>query len=240
MFAFNLSILILSFCFILSQEETKNRRDIDPGMSMSRYLIESPTLYKNEICSYHGHPIVEANSIICECFPTYVNEPRKEEYKYIGDQIVQCSYQKKKRFKTFFLAGIFPMGFDYYYLGHKHYFALIFIAAIIVIVNNCVHFYLYYKLEDRSDDNRLNHNEKKQNIDRNNINIWSKANKEMNQRDKLRKCLKIYNIINKVSLALFAIYWLVDLILQWRGIIKDVNGIETDNDMSILFSRKGV
>ena len=221
---FNLITFILTFPLIFNKSKTRS-------------MIESSNLYKNEICSYHGIPSDDSGNIICECFPSYVNEPREDKIKYIGNQIVQCSYQKKKRFKTFFLAGILPMGFDYYYLGYTFYFSLIFITFIIVIVNNCVHFYLFYQSDKQNDESRYNYDEKNENIDRNNINTWYKNNKKLDQKDKMKRCLKIYNIINKTFLILFAIYWIVDIILQGKGIIKDVNGIETDNDMSILFSR---
>ena len=45
----------------------------------------------------------------------------------------------------------------------------------------------------------------------------------------------LYGFINKICLAFFLIYWVINVILQAKGIIKDSNGIETDNDMDTLF-----
>ena len=132
--------------------------------------------------------------------------------------MVQCSYQKKKRFKTFFLAGILPMGFDLYYLGYKLYFSIVFIAIIIVIANNIIHFYLTYQLDEKQEEKHKN-NDINENFGRN-VNIW--------------------NQVNKICLAFFLIYWVINIILQAKGIIKDSNGIETDNDMDTLFSREDI
>ena len=231
---FNFLIFILFISFSISQLDS----DMEIPISMPCFLIENPSLYKNEICSYHGSPIIDdSGSVICECFSSYVNEPKKNKNKYIGDQMVQCSYRKKKRFKAFFLAGILPIGFDYYYLGHIFYFCLIFIAFIVVLINNFVNFYLFYRLDKSSnEDNNNKKNENNEENDRDD-NPWHRSNKNNNQKDKYKKCLNIYNIINKICLILFAIYWVIDVILQLKGIVKDSNGVETDNDLSILFAR---
>ena len=222
-------LFIPNFSFIIAQNEDEN--------SFVDYVVNNPSLYKNEICSYNGYPIVGTdNNIECVCFPSYVNEPREKKIKYIGNIMVQCSYQKKKRFKAFFFAGILPMGFDFYYLGYNFYFALILIFFIIVIASNCFQFYLSYQLDKNSDDSRSDCDDKNESYGRG-INSWYKANKKMDDKDKAKRCLKIYGIINVSCLAIIGIYWIVDIILQFKGIIKDANGVETDNDISVLFSR---
>ena len=224
----NLFIFILSFISILSQN----------AHSFTHFVAENPSLYKNEICSYNGYPVIGMNNIKCDCYPSYVNEPREKKIKYIGNQMVQCSYQKKKRFKTFFLAGILPMGFDFYYLGYTFYFSLIFIFFILVIASNCFHFYLSYKFDEKSDENKNKTDEDKNDSNQKDINLWYKANKKMDEKDKAKKCLKIYGYVNFACLVILGVYWIVDIVLQYKGIIKDSNGIETDNDISVLFSKE--
>ena len=216
------SIFFFSFCFILPQPFTRD-------------IIEQPFFYKNEICSYNGIPKAEGNKIFCECYDSYIDEPDPKNYKYIAGERVHCSYQKKKRFKTFFLAGILPMGFDYYYLGHTKYFVLIALAFIIFVANNIIEFYLSYHLNEKPEESKYKDNEREINN-----NYWYKSNKSMDKNYKAKKCLNIYNIINKITLILFILYWIVDIILQAKGLIKDSNGIETDNDMDVLFNREDI
>ena len=75
---------------------------------------------------------------------------------------------------------------------------------------------------------------------RNEGNVWYNSNKKLSKMDKYKRLLKIYNIVNIVSLALFGAYWIIDIILQFKGIIKDSNGVETYDDISILFSKVDV
>ncbi len=218
-------IFIFSFSIIISQS----------NQSFFKFITDNSALYKNEICSYNGYPNVKSNSIECDCYSSFVNEPREDKIKYIGNQKVQCSYKKKNRFTTFFYAGILPIGLDYYYLGYTQYFILILIVFVIVIVNNIFQFYLTYQIDEKSDFNK-NKRDDDANYE-NNANIWHNSNKKMNKIDRYKKILKIYSIINIVSLALFGAYWIVDIVLQFKGIIKDSNGVETYNDISILFSK---
>jgi hypothetical protein len=70
--------------------------------------------------------------------------------------------------------------------------------------------------------------------------MWYKSKNKKDEKDKNIRCLKLYNIINKISLLVFLIYWIVDIILQAKGIIKDSNGVETDNDMNTLFTKEDI
>ena len=232
----NLIFLISLFSIIISQTPP-------PDQPTAYDAIRNPALYKNEICSYNGRPIIigfDKVKVKCECYESYVNEPNKKNYKYIGDQLVQCSYQKKRRFKTFFLAGILPMGLDFLYLGYTLYFVIIFIAFVAVIVNNFVHFYLSYQLDEKREENKYKDNGKSSENNPRNFNMWYRSKNKMDEKDKNIRCLKIYNIINKISLIVFLIYWIVDIILQAKGIIKDSNGVETNNDMNTLFTREDI
>ena len=75
-----LLILITFFSLVISQTP--------PPDAPSAYdAIRNPALYKNEICSYNGQPIIIGiDKVKCECYDSYVNEPNKKKYKYIGRQ----------------------------------------------------------------------------------------------------------------------------------------------------------
>ena len=75
----NFFIFIFSFSTIISQSD-------ENGKSYYEFITNNPSLYKNEICSYNGYPNVKEKSIECDCYSSFVNEPRKEKVKYIGDQ----------------------------------------------------------------------------------------------------------------------------------------------------------
>ena len=93
-----MKFLILYIILILSEEE----------IVIDRKYVENPMLYKNEICSYNGSPYQNLDNeknkvkIECTCYSSYVDEPREDHKKYVGDQLVHCSYKRKKRFTTFF------------------------------------------------------------------------------------------------------------------------------------------
>ena len=91
-----MNFLILYIILILSKEE----------IVIDRQYVENPILYKNEICSYNGSPniVIEENKAIveCTCYSSYVDEPREDHKKYVGDHLVHCSYKKKKDLQHFF------------------------------------------------------------------------------------------------------------------------------------------
>ena len=71
----NFFIFIFSFSIIISQDD-------ENGKSYYEFITNNPSLYKNEICSYNGYPNVKATSIECDCYSSFVNEPRKEKVKF--------------------------------------------------------------------------------------------------------------------------------------------------------------
>ncbi len=208
-------------------------------VKVNKTFVENPVLYKNEICSYNGNPkLINISKIECDCYSSYVDEPREDHKKYVGDQLVHCSYQRKKRFTTFFLAGLIPMGFDYFYLGHYFYFVIIFSGFILIVISHIVCFFISYKLKEMFEESKYKYNDRSENDNFNRNNFGFKSNKKMDKKEKLQKCLVIHRIINKVLLGIIIAYWITDIILQSRGIVKDSNGIETENDMNSLFSRE--
>jgi len=204
---------------------------------IDKSFIQSPVLYKNEICSYNGSPnLVSNDTIECTCYSSFTNEPRVNYRKFVGNQMVQCSYKRKKRFTTFFLAGIIPMGFDYLYLELYGYFFIVFLSFLLMVISQIVYFILSYKLQEIYEDSKYKYSEKSYSSYRNNIGFNS--HKKMDNKEKLKKCLEVYKVINKIVGILFIIYWIVDTVLQARGMVKDRYDVETENDMDSLFSRE--
>ena len=202
--------------------------------------VENPLLYKNEICSYNGEPKVNSDeSVECTCYSSFVDEPRENHKKYIGNQLIHCSYQRKKRFTTFFYASILPIGLDYLYLEQYFYFVIIFAAFLIIIINQIVYFFLSYKLKEMYDEAKYKYNEKIDSFNRNNSMAY-KSKKKRDKKEQLKKCLEVYKIINRILLIILIIYWIMDIITQSLGLIKDRNKVETENDMNILFSREEI
>jgi len=151
--------------------------------------------------------------------------------------MVHCSYKKKKRFTTFFLAGLMPLGLDYLYLEHYGYFFIVFLSFLLYIISQIVCFILSYKVKEMYEESKIKYTDKSDTFGRN---LGFKSNKKMDKKEKLQKCLDIYGVINKIVGILFIIYWLVDTSLQARGIIKNRYGVETENDMNILFSKEEI
>ena len=196
--------------------------------------ILDPALYKNEICSYNGDPEIVDNIVTCTCYDAFTDEPRKKYIKYINGQKVQCSYHRKKRFTAFFWAAVLPVGFDYYYLGHYGYFVLIALFFILMCVSQLVCFLLSYRLNEMYEESKYRFNNRKNNR----IFGFIQNNNKKDSKDKLKKCVDVYKIINKILAFMVLIYWIADVILQARGLVKDKNGVETDNDMNSLFSKE--
>ena len=182
--------------------------------------------YKNQICSYNGLPsITENNKVICECEPEYANEPIEKKKIFIQNQFIQCSYRRKKRFKAFFLAAITPFGLDYYYLGHILFFVLAAAINITIIVFNFISMVLNYQLEKKNEEAKRQLKLRKST---NKFDITNLA--ELNDR-----CVKNFNLAAKILIIFTALFWLGNAIIQLLGIIKDNNGVETENDMNYFF-----
>ena len=183
--------------------------------------FEYANTYQNELCSYNGIPTYDSktNQVICDCDEKHVNEPRITHRKYIEGHLVQCSYEKKKRFYAFFLAAIFPIGLDFIYLGHVYLFLLSLALFIIVIACNIIQLILDYRqnsqMEEKANqqDSKVKHK-------------FMIRNTEINF-----KRINIFGIN-----IIFIIYYASHIIIQALGYIKDSNNIETENDMGYLFS----
>ena len=206
-------------------------------IKIDRAYIENPLLYKNEICSYNGKPdTTKKNRVECSCYSSYVDEPRESYRKYVGDHMVHCSYKRKKRFTTFFLAGLVPIGLDYFYLEYYLYFCIIFISFILLIISYIVCFFISYRLKEIYEESKYKYNDRSDNANKNKFGF--KSNKKGDQKEQIKKCLAVHRILNKIATILFVCYWIVDIVIQAKGIVKDKNGVETEDDMNSLFSRE--
>ena len=184
--------------------------------------FEYANTYQNELCSYNGIPTYDSktNQVICDCDEKHVNEPRVTHRKYINGHLVQCSYEKKKRFYAFFLAAIFPIGLDFVYLGHVYLFLLSLALFIIVIACNIIQLILDYRQNSQMEEKANQQNAKVKHK-------FMIRNTEINF-----KRINIFGIN-----IIFIIYYVSHIIIQALGYIKDSNNIETENDMGYLFSK---
>jgi len=205
-------------------------------IAINRAYIENPLLYKNEICSFNGDPIVVGNNIECSCYSSYIDEPRESYKRYIGNQLVRCSYKKKKRFLTFFLASVLPMGFDYFYLGYYISFAVVFFCFFLLILSQICCFILSYKVKEINEETRFKYSVRNEKI--NNDFAFIAENKKGDKKEKLEKSFFFYYVINRVLLFVGILYWLVDVIIQAAGKVRDSNGVETENDFQTLLSKE--
>ena len=183
----------------------------------------------NEICSHNGIPKIdeETKQIICTCEEKYANEPREKYKKYVNGHFIQCSYEKKRRFLTFFLAAICPLGLDYFYLGHYSIFSIVFTLCILIIAFNIISFVLNYKINKKNEEIKRQNKLKKANRK---FNIQMIA--EINDR-----CVNIFTKVTNALTFILLIFWAFNLIFQALGKVLDKNNIPTENDMGYIFQK---
>ena len=167
-------------------------------------FIESPKLIKNQLCSFNGISTANSTYIKCQCYDGFVKD---NNIRKINNFEVDCSYQLKSRLITFVLSLIVPFGFDYFYLGYNAVFIIIFIFSICLLILN-----LYLLNCVIKHDKLISVG----NIDKNFEKKFSKY-----------KCAVI--IIDFIFLG----FYIINLILQGTGSIKDRNGFSTMYDYSL-------
>ena len=128
---------------------------------------------------------------------------------------------------------LLPLNFDYLYLGRYLYFAVVFIPFLLMVASQIICFILSYNL------NRLLDEEKYKLSNTKNYHIlgFIKVNKKKDSKEKFKKCVEVYKVISKIQATLCLFYWVVDIVLQSIGRVKDKNNVETENDLNALFSR---
>ena len=167
-------------------------------------FIESPKLIKNQLCSFNGISTANSTYIKCQCYDGFVKD---NNIRKINNFEVDCSYQLKSRLITFVLSLIVPFGFDYFYLGYNAVFIIIFIFSICLLILN-----LYLLNCVIKHDKLISVG----NIDKNFEKKFSKY-----------KCAVI--IIDFIFLG----FYIINLILQGTGSIKDRNGFSTIYDYGL-------
>ena len=200
---------------------------IEKVYSFSRKeIFENINLYSNEICSYNGIPkITENNEVICECNERYANEPVKKNIKYINNIMIQCSYQRKSRFFTLFLALCVPIGFDLLYIRRPLAFSISLFLSLITISLSIILFIMNYRINLKS----------KESI------IQMRLNKMTNKESEQKKMedgqsYKYLVLLCKIFVVAHVCYVITVVILHLFGKITDGNNIETENDLIYLFT----
>ena len=216
---------IIYYIYLITQKINSQKIDVNN--------LQMHLLFKNEVCSYNGYPVIENGVIKCLCHKGY--KTRKNFYLTIANKStdIQCSYKQKKRFTTFFLAVITPFGFDYFYLGKYYIFIIIIIIIAIYIFLEIFFIILKSKLKG---DNEFQ--------EYRNGNIHElKYNKKtiIFYEDEINRRKFIYKVLKKIKIvlqSLIGIFWVINIFLQGFGVIKDGNGFETEDDMLLLFEVK--
>ena len=190
-------------------------------------ILENVNLYINELCSYNGIPTINTttNEVVCECKERYTNEPRKNKIKYINGHMIQCSYERKSRFYTVFLALCIPFGFDFLYIKRYLAFSISLFMSSITIVLVCKLFILSYRINLKTNETRIQIRLNK---------MTNKVHEKNNLED--NKSYEILVILCKFFSISHILYIIVVLVLHLSGKITDGNNIETENDLTYLFT----
>ena len=108
--------------------------------------LNSPYMFKDEICSYNGlvnKTSSNHSSITCICkddYYTFEKLTGNQSYTTINGVRKQCQYEKKRRFIALFLAIFVPFGIDHIYLGNYYLFVPILLLCCTAIIGNFVRF----------------------------------------------------------------------------------------------------
>ena len=185
------------------------------SVEYSIHLLNKPSLFKKEICSYNGTPKEvpkegsEEITIECTCSDEYATLQTDNK---INDVMVQCNYERKRRFIALFLSIFLPIGLDYLYLQRYVFFVLILLYILIALIGNC---YLMIKSEK----------EKTQNKD-------EKSRDKTEEKRSVGVLRIIFFILGGIALC----FYFVNIFLIAFGVVDDANGIKTINDLKYLFT----
>ena len=190
-------------------------------------LLDNVYLYSNELCSYNGIPKINSttNEVTCECKERYANEPRKDKIKYINGHMIQCSYERKSRFYTLFLALCLPFGFDFLYLNQYISFFISLSISLFTISINIIVFFMNYKINVKSKETKL-----QVKLNR----IVEKVNDNKNNEE--NKCFKVINKISSIMTLTHSLFIITCLVLHLSGKLPDGNNVYTENDLGYLFT----
>ena len=167
-------------------------------------FISGPKLIKNQLCSFNGISLANSTHIKCKCYNGFIKD---NNIRKINNYEVDCSYFLKSRLITLTLSLIFPIGIDYFYLGHNIFGSFVFIIVFIIFGLNIwlLNWVLVYdKLTSVG------------NVDK----IFEK------KYIRLKYSVLIIDII-------FIFLYIFNAIMQGAGAIKDSNGFITNNDFAL-------
>ena len=170
----------------------------------SEDLVRSPELIKNQLCSFNDISKVTSDSITCQCFDGFVKD---NNIRKINGIEVDCSYQLKSRLITFVLSLVAPIGVDYLYLEYLTIFILIFLIVICGVVLNIILLNCVLKYDKLMSIGKVD-------------------------KDFEKKYIKFKYVVIIIDFIFLALY-IINVILQGTGVIKDKNGFSTISDFYI-------
>ena len=136
------------------------------------------------------------------------------------NNLIQCSYRKKKRFTCFFLAAITPFGLNYFFLEYYLSFVIFALFSITAIIYNFIS--MVQKNEEAKRQIKLK-------ISTNKFDI--RNFEELNGR-----YVKNFNLVAKILKKIFmVIFWVANAGIQFSGWLNDNNGVPTEDDINYLF-----
>ena len=205
---------------------------------------EGLKLYANEICSYHGTPIINGNNVtcICEYFYSKIDDLNQTQ---ILNNIIQCYYHKKHKFIVLFFSIFLPFGLDYLYLERYLEFTLILLSYIFVIINQLICFFISNKFKGEN----IQEIQPKEKIDNKKIIEEEKEEtnddffefdemEDFNENTDNNNCHQLYKSINFILSLFLFFFWIINIIFQALGKIKDGNGVDTADDLYYLLRTK--
>ena len=188
---------LLNSYFVFCQDNNDNDNDLDK-------FISSPKLIKNQLCSFNGISSLNSTYIKCNCYNGFIKD---NNIRKINNYEIDCSYFLKSRLITLTLSLIFPIGIDYFYLGHYIFGIFIFLLVLILVGINIwlLNWVLIY-------DNLT----------------------RLGTRDETfeKKYIRLkFSVI--IIDSIFFLFYIINAIMHGAGVIKDSNGYNTIYDFAL-------
>ena len=190
-----LNVFSLTSNLVLCQ----NINDID----LERF-ISSPKLIKNQLCSFNGISSLNSTYIKCKCYNGFIKD---NNIRKINNYEVDCSYFLKSRLITLTLSLIFPIGIDFFYLGH-YIIGIIILILVLSLVGINIWLLNWVLIYDK---------------------LTSVGNV-----DKIfeKKYIRLkFSVI--IIDFIFFLFYIINAIMHGAGVIKDSNGYITIYDFAL-------
>ena len=188
---------LLNSYFVFCQDNNDNDNDLDK-------FISSPKLIKNQLCSFNGISSLNSTYIKCNCYNGFIKD---NSIRKINNYEIDCSYFLKSRLITLTLSLIFPIGIDYFYLGHYILGIFIFLLVLILVGINIwlLNWVLIYD------------------------NLTSLGKRDETFEKKYIRLKFSVIIIDSI----FFLFYIINAIMHGAGVIKDSNGYNTIYDFAL-------